>query len=164
LSFLLLVIAWLVHRRDRYKKYWKIFFALFILSIAASLDWIFGRFLFDSLHVSDATPAGWALPKLNELVVITGVVVVFTYLSGDNLGSIYIQRGNLKLGLIIGAITFAIAAAGSIPVAKLLFKGEGLTLSMVLPWTPWLLITVLSNRALEEILFRGLFLRKLVPF
>jgi len=164
LSLLLLVIAWLVHRSERYEKYWEVFFALFILSIAASLDWVFGRFLFDSLHVSDTIPAGWAFLKLNELVVIGGVVIVFTRFSGSSLGSICIQKGNLKLGLIIGVITFISAAAGSIPMAELLFKGKSLTLSRVLPWTPWLLLTVLSNAALEEILFRGLFLRKLEPF
>ncbi|HUT15267.1 MAG TPA: CPBP family intramembrane glutamic endopeptidase [Anaerolineae bacterium] len=164
LSLLLVVIAWLVYRSGRYEKYWQLFFALFILSVAVSLDWVFGRFLFDSLHVSDTTPAGWALPKLNELVVIGGVVILFTRLSGGSLGAIYIQKGNLKLGLIIGAITFILAAAGSIPTAELFFKGEGLTLTRVLPWTPWLLLTVLANGALEELMFRGLFLRKLEPF
>ena len=164
LSLLLVVITWLVYRSGRYEKYWQLFFALFILSVAVSLDWVFGRFLFDSLHVSDTTPAGWALPKLNELVVIGGVVILFTRLSGGSLGAIYIQKGNLKLGLIIGAITFILAAAGSIPTAELFFKGEGLTLTKVLPWTPWLLLTVLANGALEELMFRGLFLRKLEPF
>ena len=80
LSLLLVVITWLVYRSGRYEKYWQLFFALFILSVAVSLDWVFGRFLFDSLHVSDTTPAGWALPKLNELVVIGGVVILFTRL------------------------------------------------------------------------------------
>ena len=66
LSFLLLVISWLVCRSERYRKLGQITFALFVLFAAISLDWVLGRFLFDSLHVSDATPAGWALPKLNE--------------------------------------------------------------------------------------------------
>ena len=83
---------------------------------------------------------------------------------GTAWGSIYIQKGNLKLGMIIGAVTFIIAAAGSIPMAGLLFKGEGLTLDRVLPWTPWVLLIVLANGTMEEILFRGLFLRKLEPF
>ena len=164
LSIFLLVLTWLAHRSRGYEKYWQIFFAFFILSVALSLDWVFGSFLFDSLHMNDAIPAGWALPKLNDLVVIVGVVVLFTRLSGGSLGSIYIQKGRLKLGLIIGVITFLIAAASSIPTAGFLFKGEGLTLAKVLHWTPWILITVLSNGALEEILFRGLFLRKLEAF
>jgi membrane protease YdiL (CAAX protease family) len=164
LSLLLLVAAWLAHRSARLARYWQIVFALFILSVALSLDWVFGSYLFDSLHVSDSTPIGWALPKLNDCFVIVSVVIVFTILSGNKLGSIYLQKGRLKLGLIIGAITFLVAAAGSIPMADLLFNGNGLTLVRVLPWTPWVLITVLANGALEEITFRGLFLRKLEPF
>ena len=164
LSVVLLAVAWLAHRSMRYEKYWQIFFAFFILATALSLDWVFGQFLYNSLHLSDATPAGWGYEKLNEIAVIVGVVIIFNRLSGNSLGSIYIQKGNLKLGLIIGVVAFIISVAGSIPMAELLFKGEGLTLARVLPWAPWILIIVLVNGALEEILFRGLFLRKLQPF
>ena len=164
LSLLLLILSWLVRRSERYRKVGQIIFALFILFAAVSLDWVFGLFLLDSLHVSDTTPAGWAFLKLNDFFVIVGTVVVFTRLSGSSLGSIYIQSGNLKLGLVIGGIAFIVACAGSIPTAELLFGGQGLTLSRVLPWTLWLLLIVLANGALEEILFRGLFLRKLEPF
>jgi uncharacterized protein len=164
LSGVLLGAAWLVRRSKRIEKYWTLVFAFFILSVAVSLDWVFGRFLFDSLNLSDAVISGWALPKLNDCVVIVAVVVIFNRLAGGSLGSIYIQKGNLKLGLIIGVIAFCIAAAGSIPMAGLLFKGEGLTLARVVPWIPWILVTVLANGALEEVLFRGLFLRKLEPF
>ena len=41
---------------------------------------------------------------------------------------------------------------------------QNLTLERVVPWIPWLLIYVLSNGAMEELLFRGLFLQKLEPF
>ncbi len=164
LSVLLLGVTWWVHKIPRLEKYWQIFLALFILSVAVSLDWVFGRFLFDTLHVSDTTPAGWAYQKLNEVFLIVCVIIIFTRLSGGTLGSIYIQKGNLKLGLIIGLITFIIAAAGSIPTAALLFKGEGLTLARVLPWTPWVVLIVLANGTLEELMFRGLFLRNLEPF
>jgi membrane protease YdiL (CAAX protease family) len=164
LCVLLLAASWLVHRSKRFEKYWQILFALFILALALSLDWVFGRFVFDSLGMKDNIPEGWALLKLQDFAVIICVVILFTRLSGGSLGSIYIQKGNLKLGLIVGSIAFVIAAAGSIPMAGLLFKGEGLTLARVLPWTPWILIAVLANGALEEILFRGLFLRKLEPF
>ena len=164
LSMALLVLAWLVHRSRRYEKYWQIFFAFFILSAALSLDWVFGQFLYGSLDLNNATPAGWVFEKLNEVVLIVAVIILFNRLSGASLGSIYIQKGRLKLGLIIGGITFIIAALGSIPMAALLFNGEGLTLARVIPWIPWILVIVLANAATEEILFRGLFLRRLEPF
>jgi len=163
-SAALLVAAWLVHGSRRFEKYWQIIFAFFILSVAISMDWVFGRFLFDSLNMNDHNIAGWVLPKLNDCLVIVSVVIVFTLLTGGSLESIYIQKGNLKLGLTIGLIAFFIAVAGSIPTASMLFKAQGLTIARILPWVPGLLLIVLANGTLEEILFRGLFLRKLEPF
>jgi membrane protease YdiL (CAAX protease family) len=164
LSALLLLVAVVLRRSKQLEKYWQIFFAFFILLVALTISLVFGSFLFDSLGVKDSVPVGWALPKLNETILIVLVVILFTRLLGGSLGSIYIQKGNLKLGLIIGIVTFLLAAAGSIPMANLLFGGNNLTLARIIPWIPWLLVTVLANGALEEILFRGLFLRKLEPF
>jgi len=163
LIVLLLVAVLLVRRSRRFEKYWQILLGLLILAIAVSLDWVFGIYLIDHVGVIDTTPAGWALLKLNECAVIVCVVILFTRMSGGSLGSIYIQKGNLKLGLIIGLITFCLAAAGSIPMANL-FKAQGLSLARILPWIPWILIYVLANAAFEELMFRGLFLRKLQPF
>ena len=104
----------------------------------------------------------WAFPKLNECFVVVSVIVIFTLLSGGSLGSIYIQKGNLILGLIIGSIAFFIFAAGAVPMASL-FQAQNLSLVRIIPWIPWILIHVLSNGTMEEMLFRGLFLRKLEP-
>jgi membrane protease YdiL (CAAX protease family) len=163
-SVMLLVFALLARKNSRFGKFWQLLFALFILSAALSLDWVFGKFLYNSLQLSDAEPSGLVYEKLHEVVVIFCVVIIFTRLSGNSLGSIYLQKGNLKLGLLIGVIAFLVSVAGSIPMAGLLFKGEGLTVARVLPWAPWILLIVLANGAQEELLFRGLFLRKLEPF
>lgn len=160
----LLVLALLSRRSKRLEKFWQLLFAMFILSTALSLDWVFGQFLYNSLHLSDAEPIGWMYEKLHEVVLIVCVIIVFNKLSGNSLGSIYIQKGNLRLGLLIGGIAFLVSVAGSIPTAELLFKGNALTVARVLPWAPLVLIIVLANGTLEELLFRGLFLRKLEPF
>jgi len=163
LAALLLTLILLAHRTSRFEKYRPLLLALFIMSVAVSLDWIFGIYLIEYLGVTDETPAGWAFLKLNECIVIVGVIILFTKMSRDTLGSIYIQKGNLKQGLIIGLSTFFLAVAGSIPMASL-FGAQDLSLARILPWTPWLLIYVLANATMEELLFRGLFLRKLQPF
>jgi len=162
-SGLLLLLALLARKSNRFQKYWQVLFAMFILTVAVSLDLVFGKHLFDYLRMNDLTPAGWALPKLNELFVVVSTVIIFTLVSGNNLGSIYIQKGNLKLGLIIGLIAFIIFVVAAVPMATL-FNAKDLSFTRILPWTPWLLIFVFSNAAMEEILFRGLFLRKLEPF
>jgi len=163
LIILLLAITLLVRRNKHLEAYWQISFAFFVMAIAVSLDRVFGIYLIDYLGIIDNTASGWALPKLNECAVIVCVILLFTRMSGSNRGSIYLQKGNLKLGLSIGLIAFFSAAAGSIPMATL-FNARDLSLARILPWTPWLLIYVLANAIMEELLFRGLFLRKLEPF
>jgi uncharacterized protein len=162
-SGIFLGTALLARRSERFKKYWEILFALFILIVAISLERVYGYYVVEFMGVRDLTPAGWALPKLNECFVIVSVIILFTLLSGNSLGSIYIQKGNLKQGLIIGGISFFIFVIGSIPMATL-FKVKDPSLARILPWIPWILIFVLANGTLEELLFRGLFLRKLQPF
>lgn len=162
-SIFLLAVALLARKSNRFEKYWQVLFALFVLTVAISLSFVFGQYLIKYLGVTDVTPDGWALPKLNECFVVVSVIVIFNFLSGGNLGSIYIQKGNLKLGLIIGLVAFSVFAAAAIPMASL-FKGQDLSLARIIPWVPWILIYVLANGAMEELLFRGLFLRKLQPF
>jgi membrane protease YdiL (CAAX protease family) len=163
LILLLLMAVWLVRKSKRLEKYGQVFLGLLIMTIAVSLDWVIANYLIDHLGVNGNTPVGFALMKLNECAVVVCVTILFTRMSGGSLGSIYIQKGNLKQGLIIGLIAFFLAAAGSIPMASL-FKAQDLSMDRIIGWLPWLLIFVLANAAQEELLFRGLFLRKLQPF
>ncbi|MCX6036051.1 MAG: CPBP family intramembrane metalloprotease [Chloroflexi bacterium] len=164
LILLLLIAVLLVRKSTRFEKYWQVLLGLLIMTIAVSLDWVFGRYLMDYLGVNGNTPVSFALLKLNECAVVVCMVVLFTRMSGGSLGSIYIQKGSLKLGLIIGLIAFFVCVAGSIPMTFLMFKPGGLTFARIISWIPWVLISVLANAAQEELLFRGLFLRKLQPF
>jgi membrane protease YdiL (CAAX protease family) len=161
---LLLISAVILRKSTRYSRFLPVLVGLLILAVVVSLDWIFGRYLMDSLGVDGTTPASFALLKLNEGFVVVCMVILFTRMTGGSLGSIYIQKGNLKQGLIIGLIAFAICVAGSIPMAFLMFKTGDLSFTRILTWIPWILISVLANAAQEELLFRGLFLRKLQPF
>jgi membrane protease YdiL (CAAX protease family) len=164
LILLLFITVLLLRKSTRFEKYWQVFLGLLIMAIAVSLDWVFGRYLMDSLGINGDTPLSFALLKLNECVVIVCAVVLFTRMGGGSLGSIYIQKGNLKQGLLIGGIAFFVCVAGSIPMTFLMFKPGDLTFARIISWIPWILISVLANATQEELLFRGLFLRKLQPF
>ena len=52
----------------------------------------------------------------------------------------------------------------SVPWAKWQYQTGDLSFERVIPWIPWILIFVLANGINEELLFRGLFLRKFEPF
>ena len=160
----LLLSSLLLRKNEKLHQYWHLIFGLFIMACAVSLDWWTARFVLDTLGGYHNTPAGVALEKLKTVAVVAFTIITLTRLSGSSLGSIYIQRGDLKKSLTIGLVAFAVAAAGSIPMSKLMFAGETISLAEVLKWAPWILIIVLANAANEELLFRGLFLRKIEPF
>ncbi|MGA2504118.1 MAG: hypothetical protein ABSG01_08520 [Anaerolineales bacterium] len=129
---LLMIAVGLVRKSARYDKYLPVLVGLLILAVVVSLDWIFGRYLMDSLGVDGSTPASFALLKLNEGFIVVCLVILFTRMAGGSLGSIFIQKGNLKQGLSIGLIAFAICVAGSIPMAFLMFKPGDLSFTRIL--------------------------------
>lgn len=109
-------------------------------------------------------PAGIAVDKLESTLLIVIPTLALIKFSENSMGSIYLQKGNLKLGLIIGLAVFIVVAALSIPWAQWQYRVGDLSLQRVLHWIPWILLFVLANSINEELLFRGLFLQKLEPF
>ena len=161
---LLLIVAFLGRRLKWDARFLQVIYGLLILSVAVTIDYVFGTYLLTRLNVDGSTPAGFALLKLNTFVVIFAVIMALNKVTGNSIGDIYLHKGNLKLGLIIGFATFVVAAATAIPTAQFMFKAEHVTWQTVKPILPWLLLFVLANGAQEELSFRGLFLRKLEPF
>lgn len=160
----LLAAALFARRSSWWNKYWQLLYGLFVLLAASSADWFVGKALIRMNVLDPAAPKGMALQKLNDGVVITAVVLLLTRISGASLGSIYVQKGKLRQGIIIGTVSFVAAAAVAVPISQLMFKAQNLTITRILQWSPWILLFVLANAAGEEIMFRGLFLRKLEPF
>lgn len=159
-----LLAAWLIARRfQRLAQFASLLFALLIFMITLTIDLFSGKLLFTIRGFNDSTPSGIALMKLAEGVLISSILILLTWASGEPLGSIYLQKGRLGKGLLIGGIAFVAAAALSVPMADL-FGIRDVTPQKVLAWLPWILIAIISNAFMEELLFRGLFLRKLEPF
>jgi len=162
----LLASALLARRSKRLEKYWQVLFAFFIASLAISLDLYLplSRWVLRLLNRELNTPLGLAVDKLESSVTIIVAIIVLNRISGGSMASIYLKKGNIRKGLTIGLGTFVVVAAASFPLSEWLFGGRDLRLERVLPWIPWILLFVLGNAFNEELLFRGLFLRKLEPF
>jgi uncharacterized protein len=165
---LILILAlgaavWLLRRNGRTAKYAPVFLGLWIMAVAISVDRWLGVYLIQQVGVSDKAPAGWAVLKVSQLIIVP-VVLLLTLAAGGSLGSIYVHKGRLKLGLGVGLITFTLAAAGSVTMANEIFAGRELTAARIAGWLPYLLVFVFANAIHEELLFRGLHLRKLEPF
>lgn len=163
-SVVLLISALLARRTNNLKKYWKILFAFFIAILTISIDYFIplSRWLipFSPDHLQ--TPAGIALDKLGSSMIIIGGIILFTIISGEKLSSLFLHDGNVRESLKIGIVAFLTVAFGSILIAQL-FGAQDLSLERIIPWLPWILIFIAGNALNEELLFRGLFFKKLEP-
>ncbi len=155
LSIFFLVLTILFHKDERYRKYWQILLAFFIASFALNLQAISGWLGFQT-----TTMGGLVLAMLSSTALVAASIIVLTRISGSSMYSIFLAKGRIRLGLLVGLIGFLAFFALSIPGADLLFQGQNLTITKLLSWMPWILPIVLANGLREELLYRGLFLRK----
>jgi membrane protease YdiL (CAAX protease family) len=155
LSIFFLTLSILFHRNEQYKKYWQILIAFFIASFALNLQAISGWLGFQT-----STMNGLVLAMLSSTALVVASIIVLTIVSGGSMYSIFLAKGKIRLGLLVGLIGFLIFAALSIPGANYLFQGQNLTIEKLVSWMPWILPIVLANGLREELLYRGLFLRK----
>ncbi|MGB4588288.1 MAG: CPBP family intramembrane glutamic endopeptidase [Clostridiaceae bacterium] len=149
---------------ERYQDQGKVFYAFFTASAALCLDYYLptSKWLLEAMQIGINTPIGIALDKFDSSMIIIATIILLTRLSGGNLASLYLKKGDLKQGLTIGIIAFVISMIGSIYVANL-FGAQNLTLERIYPWLPWILIFICFNAINEELLFRGLLLGKVQP-
>ncbi|MEI6047985.1 MAG: type II CAAX endopeptidase family protein [Bacteroidota bacterium] len=107
-------------------------------------------------HFKPDTSQGFALSKLSDSVIISGVLIISFIIGGYKLNSIYLAKGRLIPGLVIGTIAFIVFGYLAInnPQAKM---GPGFISKNFV----WILIFVFANSFMEELLFRGIFLEKL---
>jgi uncharacterized protein len=155
LSIIFLLSTVLLRSRKSVKCYWQIFFAFFIASLALFIDFL--------INIPSDTMSTLFFDMLVSTSIIVSIIIILTRVSGNSLGSIFLKKGNIKLGLIIGLAGFSFFALTSIPATQYLFQGQNLNLGRVIAWLPWIIPIVLLNGIREELLYRGLFLKKLEP-
>ena len=92
--------------------------------------------------------------------LVAAPILVLNRVSGADLGSIFLNRGNLKLGLGIGALVFFFLAPASFMFAAQRFSSAELLMAAVV----WGLVFSVANSFMEELWLRGIFLkRRVVP-
>ena len=141
-----------LYLRKHLPNYWKIFLAFFIASMAILFDLL--------INFPSGTKNGLVLDMLASTSIIVGTILVLTRVSGNSFDSIFLKKGNLKIGIIVGAAGFLFFALTAIPAAQYLFQGQNLSFEKTIAWLPWILPIVLLNGVREELLYRGLFLKK----
>ncbi len=163
LSVVFFVAAMWLKRDERWSRYWLVAFAFFIASFAIVTTQLIGSWnvtLLGWLDVKPNTSQWTAINKVYEVLMIVVPIIVLTKLSGADLGSIYIQRGNLKWGLSIGTLVFFNFAGA----AFLFFAMRYPSLDTLGAALGWGLVFSAANGFMEELWLRGIFLRRFEPF
>ncbi len=146
-----------LYRSGKYHKYWKVSFAFLSVAIGFLLAWIFGGWYTWVPGLVADSVEGWALAKVAETLPIIVGILVLAKLSGDKPFDLFLKGGDHKkalgLGLLcipLGFVQFAVIGGFTLNVG----------IDTIVAWGPWLAIFAFSNSLMEELIFRGLFLRK----
>jgi membrane protease YdiL (CAAX protease family) len=107
-------------------------------------------------HLKPDTAKGFALSKLSDSVIISLVLILSFIIGGYKLKSIYLFKGRLISGIIIGIIFFIIFGYLALNNPQQKPQPGFLQRNVV-----WILVFVFANSFMEELLFRGIFLVRL---
>jgi len=154
-----LLVALFMRRRNAEGASWRVFYALFAAAAALYVSWRFSGVGNRVLSIPLNSAPGLAIAKLSSAVLTVAAIVLLVRAVGKPAASLYLRLGNLKLGLAVGLIGFAVLSG----LALVQALGSGMNWQNLRALAPWVLVFILANGFLEEILFRGLFLGRLEP-
>lgn len=158
LSTVFLVAALWLKRDQRLNRYWQSAYAFFVASVAFPVTLllsVWNNMVLGWFNVTTATSQGIAIAKVYEMILVVIPILLLTKLSGADLGSIYLKRGNWKLSLGIGALLFF-----NFAISALMFFAERYTSTDVLGVAiVWGLVFSFANGFMEELWLRGIFLK-----
>ena len=162
-SVVLLALALYFRTNESVKPYWRLVYAFFVASMVNVVTWYTAIYVrepvFSYLNISSAEFPGIAYVKLWEATLVVGMILFLIKLSGADLASVYLERGNLKWAMRISVLAFVNLVASSFLIASIL----GNDIEAMIPTLPWIILFSLANGFMEELWFRGLFLGKLAP-
>jgi membrane protease YdiL (CAAX protease family) len=156
-ALFLAVTLWLKYDK-RWSQYWQIALAFFIASVAYPFTAVFDGWIhtvLDWFSVTVDTSKGLAIEKVCEMLLKTVPIIALVKLSGADMGSIFLKRGNLKLSMGIGALVFFFLATASFMFAAQRFTSVDTLIAAVV----WGLVFSIANGFMEELWLRGIFLQ-----
>ena len=93
--------------------------------------------------------------KVVQFLTVVPVLVLLSWLARRDLGWIYVQRGRPRRWLPFGLVSLAVCAG----VMTWMVLSSGMSVNDLLAAAPWIMTFVVANAIMEELWFRGVFLR-----
>lgn len=160
-AIFLVVALWFKYDQRRH-EHWQVAFAFFIASVAFPFTALFDswmRAVLNWFSLTTDTSQGLAVEKVCEMLLKTIPILVLVKLSGADMGYVFLKRGNLKLGLGIGALVFFFLTSASFMFAAQRFTSLDTLVAAVI----WGLVFSFANSFMEELWLRGIFLKRFAP-
>jgi membrane protease YdiL (CAAX protease family) len=162
LCTIFLVAALLLKRSQKLNPYWQISYAFFVASTVNLISILFGRYNVEFLRLFGSTSnsnQGQAILKIFEVMLVVIPIISLTKIAKLDLGSLFLCKGNWKPGLGVGLLVFfnfttSVLMFFSMSYPNITRLGDALL---------WGFVFSLANGFSEELWFRGLFMKKLVP-
>src|SRR3989449_7524205 len=153
---------YLMHRSSRLRRFSSITYAFFVFALVI---WV-RHLVLDSSSVNGLLSSlknGLVLYQVIDTSVVFAPVILLVLANRGTLGSLFLQKGNLRLGLGIAVPVFLVFLVVSFVIEQAVapsFGVRGVGLLFVLSLAPYLSIVALLNGPKEELLYRGLFLQR----
>lgn len=157
-----LMVALALRRFPRFKVYWPIAYALFCAAaviLVTTLTVDLRDSLFNNIGIAANSNPEAGAAKIFEAAMTIGTILILSRLAGIKFETLYVKRGNLKWGLLIGVGTLLNFMTSSL----MFFAGQYSTMEKLGSAILWGIIFSLCNGFLEELWLRALFLRNLIP-
>lgn len=146
------LLALVLSRNPAYARYAPPIYALFVAA-AANFALVIGPF---NRFITATEPfRQMAQDKVAQFMALVPVIAILTWLVKRDLGWIYIQRGRPQRWLPFGLAGFAAGAAAMV----WMLLSNGMSRAGLMAAAPWILVFVAANALMEELWFRGVFLR-----
>ena len=152
---ILLGLTLLFYRSVSLRKYWEVTFALFCGTFGLFLAWAPGSWPERYLGVSANRVQGVAALKFFELLPVALPIILLTWFVQGSLAPIYLQKGNLKFGLGLG-LGLSVVVLG----AYFALSWSKIDLEKMFQALIWMIIFSILDAFFEELLVRGLLLRR----
>lgn len=154
---------WLAARGGVLKDFRSVFLAFFAITAGLALGYFATDPILAVLKFNSAPPLASAVDKFVQATLVIATVITLVTLAGEGLGSLYIRKGRLVRGLALGLAGMALFITLTFLPGGPGLKVASLAGGKVMLLAPVVALFVLSNAAMEEIVFRGALLERYQP-
>ncbi len=152
-----LAVAQSCYRNTRLRPHWRLPLAYSVACCALVASGYTGDWTLSLSGKAFETPEGLAALKIGEDATIVGIIIILALLTGDKPAELYLSKGRLQLGLSIGITSFLVLMI----IGIALTLGQGVPHARVRELLPVFVMVALADGFMEELLFRGLFLKRI---